>query len=260
MWPVLFLLPALVLAAILLWAPKEPAGQFEFANAFPIPILEALFFTVSGLVAVAFAISIRRFLAAMRQPGSGGVTQGLVPALRIIASHERFAQCADNRSRYWGHLLVLWGFAGLALVGTIIGIGTMVNVIRTPLDLLHPAKIFANVCAVVILAGLAFLFVDRVGNSRNRAASTYFDWFFLLTLGGVVATGVLSEVLRLSEATAMFPVYFVHLVLVLTLFLYAPYSKFAHLAYRTIAIAAVKAAEKRPRQAEMAVPASRGAG
>ena len=260
MWPVLFLLPALVFAAILLWAPKKPADQLEFANAFPIPILEALFFTVSGLVAVAFAISIQRFLAAMRRPGSGGVMQGLIPALGLIASHERFAQCADNRSRFWGHLLTLWGFAGLALVGTIVGIGTMIKVMRTPLDMLHPAKIFANVCAVVILAGLAFLFADRIGNSRNRAASTYFDWFFLLTLGGVVATGVLSEVLRLSQATAMFPVYFVHLVLILALFLYAPYSKFAHLAYRTVAIAAVKAAEKRPKPDDVAMPASSGAG
>jgi quinone-modifying oxidoreductase subunit QmoC len=112
----------------------------------------------------------------------------------------------------------------------------------------------------VILVGLAFLFVDRVGNSRNRAASTYFDWFFLLTLGGVVATGVLSEALRLSQASAMFPVYFVHLVLILALFLYAPYSKFAHLVYRTVAIAAVKAAENRPKPAGMARPASSGAG
>ncbi len=259
LWPVLFLLPALIFAAMLLWAPKgPPTAQLEFANAFPIPILEMLFFAVAGLVVAAFAVSIQRFASAMRTPGAGSITQGLLPALGFIVTHERFAKCADNRSRFWGHLLTLWGFAGLALVGTIVGIGTMFGVMRTPLPLLHPAKIFANICAVVILAGLAFLFADRVGNPRNRAASTYFDWFFLLTIGGVVVTGVISELLRMSQSSIMYPVYFVHLVLILTLFLYAPYSKFAHMAYRAVAIAAQEAALRRPKVAETVFPETNG--
>ncbi len=256
MLPVVFLLPALIFAAILLWAPRGlPTPELEFANAFPVPILEMLFFAVAGLVVVAFAISIRRFLAAIMPPGSGSIMQGLFPALAMIATHERFAKCADNRSRFWGHLLMLWGFAGLALVGTIVGIGSMFGVMRTPLPLLHPAKIFANLCAVVILAGLAFLFAHRIGNSRDRVASTYFDWFFLLTLAGVVVTGVLSEALRLSQLRLMYPVYFIHLVLIFALFLYAPYSKFAHLAYRTVAVAAQEAAARRPKVMEPVSPA-----
>jgi len=251
MLPVLFLLPALIFAAILLWAPKgPPTAQLEFANAFPIPFLEMLFFAVAGLVVAAFAVSIQRFASAMRTPGSGHITQGLLPALGFIATHERFAKCAGNRSRYWGHLLTLWGFAGLALMGTVVGIGTMIGALRTPLPIFHPLKIFANLCAVVILAGLAFLFADRAGNPRNREASTYFDWFFLLTIGGAVATGLISELLRLSHSSIMYPVYYVHLVLILALFLYAPYSKFAHMAYRTVAIAAQEAAARRPKVVE----------
>ncbi len=235
--PAVFLLPVLIFAAILLWAPKgPPTERLEFANAFPIPILEALFFVVAGLVVAAFAVSVRRFVAATATPVSG-LLQALRPALRWIATHEQFAKCADDRSRYWGHFLTMWGFVGLALVGTLVGIGSMLGVMRTPLPLLHPAKIFANVCAAVILAGLGFLLRERAGNPRNRAASTYFDWFFLLTITGVVVTGVISELLRLSQLGAMYPVYFVHLVLILALFLYAPYSKFAHLLYRTVAIA-----------------------
>jgi quinone-modifying oxidoreductase subunit QmoC len=260
LWPVLFLVPALIFAAILLWAPKgPPTAELEFANAFPIPVLEALFFAVAGLVVVAFAVSMWRFIQAMRAPGTGGIMPGLLPALGLIATHERFAKCSGGRSRYWGHLLTLWGFVGLALVGTIVGVGNMFGVMHTPLLWFHPAKLFANLCAAVILAGLALLLADRIADPRNRAASTYYDWFFLLTIGGVAVTGVVSELLRLAQLRVMYAVYFVHLVLIFALFLYAPYSKFAHLVYRTVAIAAAKAAERRPRPADAAVPGAGGA-
>ena len=104
----------------------------------------------------------------------------------------------------------------------------------TPLALGNPLKILANVGAVVLAAGILL----RVNSLRG---STYFDRFFFLTLAAVAATGILSELFRLAQVAAlMYGVYFVHLVLVCALFLYTPYSKFAHLAYRTVAIAALR--------------------
>ena len=255
MWPVLFLLPTLIFTAILLWAPKEPpVHEWEFANAFPIPVLEILFFALSAFVVVSFVVSLRRFVGIVQTPGAGGVWLGLLPALALIARHERFAQCGRDRLRYWGHFLTMWGFVGLALMGTMVGIGTMTGVMRTPLPLLSFWKIFANVCAAGILAGVVLLLWRRVADPGTRAASSYFDWFLVLTLGGVVATGLVSQGLRLAETPAMYPVYFVHLVLIFALLAYAPYSKFAHFAYRTVAIAAEKGAEKRPPPAPVLPP------
>jgi quinone-modifying oxidoreductase subunit QmoC len=234
----LLLLPILIFAAIALWAPKGPATErLEFANLFPIPVLEALFFVVAGLVVLAFGAGLARFLKALRTSGAGGrILSGLIPALLVILAHQRFAECSARKTRRLGHLLALLGFAGLALTGTAVGIGTMAGLMRTPLPLTDPWKIFANLCAVIILAGSGILLVDRI----SRAASTYFDWFFLLTLLGVVLTGIASELLRLAQVTIMYAVYFVHLVLVFALFLYAPYSKFAHFLYRTVAMAAAR--------------------
>jgi quinone-modifying oxidoreductase subunit QmoC len=237
---VLLALPMLIFAAIARWAPRGAATpQLEFANVFPIPTLEALFFTVAGLVVVMFGLSLRQMLAAWSRGGKGsGILPGLLPAFRAVVTHERFVKCRQGRSRYLGHLLTFWGFAGLAMMGTAVGVGTMLGVMRTPLPIGSPFKLFANLCAVVILAGATILLVDRFRDVEKFRHSTYFDWFFVLTLAGVAFTGVLSELLRLGQfAQAMYGIYYVHLVLIFALFLYAPYSKFAHLLYRAVAMA-----------------------
>jgi len=243
--PVLFLVPALALLAILLWAPKGPATpELEFANLFPIPALEALFFTVSGLAAIAFLVGVIRYLKTLRMC-CPGILLNFPPVSAEIVTHERFAQCDANQGVRWGHFLVLWGFLGLACVGTTVGIGTMAGILRTPLPWGSALKILANVCAAVILTGAVILIKERIagpeGAPARRAASTYFDWFFLGTLTAVVFTGILLQFFRLAQAAyLMYPVYFVHLVLTLALLLYAPYSKFAHLAYRTVAMASTE--------------------
>ncbi len=244
----LLLLPVLIFAAIVLFAPRDITVDPEFANLFPQNVLEPLFFAISGIVLLAFGVGLARFIKALKRAGADApIVPNLIPAAIEIMAHSRFKKCGAERARYWGHMLTLWGFAGLAFMGTVVGIGTMAGVMQTPLPFMwdpgkpveSALKIFANVCAVVILAGLVIILFDRVADKAKRAASTYFDWLFLLALTGVVLTGILSELMRLlGQDPSMFYVYFVHLVLVLMLFLYAPYTKFAHIAYRTVAMAA----------------------
>ncbi len=237
----LFAFPILVLALIATWPLRiEPGHRLEFAYLFPQARLEALFFTLSFLVLLAFTAGAAHFLRVLRASGADGpILPALVPALTEILSHRRFSKCTAEKDRYWGHLLVLYGFVGLALVGTIVGIGSLAGLMHTPLPLLNPLKLFANVCALVIFVGVVLLLIERFRNGETRQASTYFDCFFLLTLAGTVTTGILSEVLRLEQTQIwMFSIYFIHLTLIFALFLYAPYSKFAHLLYRTLAMAA----------------------
>src|SRR5579885_2310532 len=209
--PLLFLLPALIFADGAFWAPKPvPAPPFEFGSVFPARVLGPLFFAISGFALLAFAVGVVRFARGIGETPSAGFGA----ALKDIAAHQSFKQC-DDASMRLAHQL------------------TMAGVLRTPLALESPLKIFANLAAAASLAGVTLLLARRVG----RPASTYFDWFFLAALSGVVFTGIAAELLRLAEARAMYGVYFVHLVLIFGLLLYAPYSKFAHLAYRTVAMA-----------------------
>lgn len=238
MLPLLFLLPVLVFAAIAYWSPvpSHPGGR-EFADVFPIGVLEPLFFMVAGFVLLAFGVGIARLIRASGGAGLGRtILLGLAPAAVEIATHKRFAQCGVQKRRT-GHLLVFYGFGGLALVGTVVGMASMAGLLRTPLALDNPLKILANLSAVVALAGSTLLLLDRIRDPQKRKSSTWFDWFFPLALFGVVVTGIVSELLRLMQAAAMYWVYFVHLVLIFSLFISAPYSKFAHLTYRTVALA-----------------------
>ena len=67
----LFLLPTLIFLAIAEWAPKgQPTPHLEFANVFPIPVLEALFFTVSGFVLLAFGVGLNRCIRATKALGA----------------------------------------------------------------------------------------------------------------------------------------------------------------------------------------------
>jgi quinone-modifying oxidoreductase subunit QmoC len=237
----MLVLSAIVLLSIaVLHMPDQTAGAAVFAAMFPKARLEALFFAVSGLVVLALAVGAARFAKALRSSGANGpILPALVPALLEVMSHRRFADCGTGQVRRWGHLSVLYGFLGLAAMGTTVGIGSMMGVMHTPLPTVHPLKIFANLCALVIAAGVALVLWNRLSDRETRASSVFFDWFFLLLLGGGALTGIFSEALRLVQYQHwMFFIYFIHLTLVLTLFLCTPYSKFVHFLYRTMAMAA----------------------
>ncbi len=240
--PLLVLIPVLLFGFLWAFGPEAASthpGRTEFANEFPVPLLEAVFFTISAAVIAGFAVGLKRSVRAWRDRGAASpIWPNLLPALREIATHRRFAQCGAERWRYRGHLLVMWGFVGLAAVGTVIGLGHLAGAVHTPLAQSHPLKILANASGAVVLFGLGLVWAGRLQDPARRARTTYFDWYFLVVLAGVVLTGALSELLRERQMEAMYAVYFVHLVLIFMLFVSAPYSKLAHLAYRTAAMAA----------------------
>jgi len=170
----LLLFPALIFWAIAAWAPKgKPSPDLEFANVFPIPVLEALFFGLSGLVLAVFLVGLMRFMKALRASGAGVIyPAALMAAIVEIMTHERFSKCDRSTNRRLGHLLTFWGFVGLALTGTAVGIGSMAGIMHTPLALSSPWKLFANASAATILIGSLVLLVDRVKDPKQRAAST----------------------------------------------------------------------------------------
>ena len=126
---------------------------------------------------------------------------------------------------------------GLVVTTTSVGIGIYAFGYLTPWPFWHPVKILGNVSGIVVIAALAVFLWRRIVDQRKAGKSTYSDWLFLSILLITTLTGFLSQWLRLADLRALaYPTYFVHLVFIFFLLVYIPYSKFAHLVYRTVAM------------------------
>ena len=87
------------------------------------------------------------------------------------------------------------------------------------------------------MVGGVWLWFNRFQDGDRAGASTAFDSFFLYVVLAVIVTGCFVETARFVLAPQIASwLYVLHLGVVLCLFVTFPYSKFAHLLYRTLAM------------------------
>jgi quinone-modifying oxidoreductase subunit QmoC len=261
--PIMLLIPAVLVAATLfVRGPLErilPFGAERgfYAEFFPHWLLIGFYGLFTGLALVVSVVGVARFWRAMKAADLArgayapavGVLAALGRTLRAIGTHERFGKCTAQAPRRLAHLSAFYGFLALYVVTVWAVFDLYVNphlgiASMYPFGLLHPMKMLANVGGVALAFGCVKAIVDRTGTRVGVAGSTAFDWLFVWLLLGVALTGFVTEALRFAVgsatvsglADAAYAVYLVHLVLVFQLLVYLPYSKFAHLLYRTTAM------------------------
>ena len=154
--------------------------------------------------------------------------------IRRILVHRDFKRCTENKRRSLAHLSVFWGFILLLFVTFFAILSTIF--FEYPLGILNPIKIAGNLGAFLLIAGSSLMILHRLRN-KNGLESGYEDWFFLLSFWLLTLSGMLVEGARFHEWGFAYHLYFVHLVLVGIIILYLPYTKFAHIVYRTFAMA-----------------------
>jgi quinone-modifying oxidoreductase subunit QmoC len=227
-------------------------GRFHYEALVPHYLIYAVYFTATAWVLIAFWVSGRRFwrLLGSNAERRGSFVASLVPVLGEIATHQRFSKCDRGvPKRHWGHFLLMWGFVGAAVTSGFAVLYLYKDTVflswlhlgySYPVPLDHWVKWLGNFSAVLLVLGGILLYANRLSPTTDRlvGATTGFDRFFLYTVLGVVATGVLTETFRFVAVPTVLAavVYVVHLGIVLTLFLTFPYSKFAHLVYRSLAM------------------------
>jgi quinone-modifying oxidoreductase, subunit QmoC len=239
-----------VAAVALLLAITTVGGSFSpqvspvrYASMLPHFTLDLFFGTVAGIVMItALAGAARAWKAftgqALWKANAVRLANSLVAVTRQILTHQDFAQCQQFPLSRWAHISVFFGFMTLVALA---GVAAMLIAVGAPYPLpaSHPLKIVGNFAAAWIIAGCLYFWSQRQRASRNKNASSWFDWALLLELLLVCITGVLAEVFRYANVAALaYPTYFSHLVFVLVLLAGWASSKLAHGIYRTVALTA----------------------
>ena len=258
--PILLSIPIILLSsALYLKDPIEKAMgisnftgdriTFNYSNIFPHWLLNTFFLLISILVLVAIIIGIKRFwhtLKAMAEPGVmnkpvKGLFKSFTIALKKIIIHKNFDKCKTNHNRYLSHMFVFFGFIALSVVTLWVITSGFNPLIKSdfvyPFGFWSPWKVLANLGGLSLLAGLFLMILDRYSDKEHTSVGTYFDWTLITILSVVTITGFMTEILHYVRLEPHRHVaYFTHLVFICSLILYFPYSKFAHMIYRTVAM------------------------
>jgi len=132
--------------------------------------------------------------------------------------------------------MVFYSFIGLFIVTNIFFVVLYVFQIHGPYSQLNPVKWLANVSGVALVIGSILMIKNRI--AKTTQSTTYKDWYLLGLVLGLGLTGMLTEMTRLAGAANLsYFLYFTHLVFVFNLFAFLPFSKLAHIVYRTVAMA-----------------------
>lgn len=235
-----------------------------FSNMMSVTAIDMVFLPSVGFAALAAFIGITNIMKSFKTgtPGVSAETGSMITAAAQtvieILKHEKMGQCEANAPRTIGHKMLFYGFFALVATTTFVAIMYWINkleigvVSATPLDLTHPVKLLGNAGALLAFVGASIIFKRRVfGDAKQVGTTGYYDSFFGLVIFWTVTTGILSQIFRLMEiATLAFGVYYVHLVCVFALLVYAPYSKFSHMFYRFMALTYSNAAQRAKERVE----------
>lgn len=218
------------------------------ANFFSTWFVDMTFVPIMGAVTVIFLLSLKRFLNDIHENALlEGKTdkkaidwkeyfQALGRIIPTILKHEKFNECETNKERATPHMMVLFAFIGLAIVTGIFFVVLYIFQTPGPYSQLNPVKWLANIAGVALIIGSGIMIKNRMDNKDQVTA--YKDWFILGVVFALGTTGMLTEMARLAHLEWIsYFLYYLHLIAIFLLFAFLPFSKMAHLVYRTAAMA-----------------------
>ena len=256
--PILLSIPVVIFLVVgllsnmvgLNWLNFSPAEghaiwQASYINNYLVDIImiPTFFFAVGT-----FALGLKRFIADMhanalaegktkqKKIDPAGFVQALIKVTPTIFKHQKFNECTENKERSTAHMMVLLSFIGLFIVTNAFFFAEWILHIEGPYSQINPVKWLGNIAGIALIVGGLLLLKNRL--SKTNSVSSYWDWYLVGLVLALGITGMGTELLRLAGFyTPMAIVYALHLIAIWVLFAFTPFSKLAHLVYRTTAMA-----------------------
>jgi len=222
-----------------------PEGRIVYSHFFPIPYIEIIFLAAVGLASISYAVSLNRFWQNLNEGTETPYLKTFGPAfidtVKEFLFHKKFEKCEANADRKNGHMLVFYGFVGLFITTLWITVYYYAFNRHSPISLADPMKWLGNLSALSLLVGILLIVANRLKDKGINSKTSSFDWTFILMVLLIAITGLLTELIRLADmASLAYPMYLIHLTFVFYIIVYFPYSKLAHMGYRTLAITFAK--------------------
>ncbi len=245
----------LVLSAVII--PERgleyPEGEILFENFIAHLNIDIFSAVAVGFAAVVAWLGGRKFWKAITQSEFGGleVREGFVKSLMLtlvdIGTHTYFKMCKVNKPLGHAHMGLFFGFLLLLTATTMAFIWTVGLGKELSLPAWNPIKVIGNLGGISLFIGLTAVSLRRLLRPHQVGGSMYFDWYFIGVLYLLTITGFAVEILRYSGlGDAAYSTYMVHLVFYFMLFTYLPFTKFAHIVYRTLALTRARQMGRRP--------------
>ncbi len=242
-------------------------GAISFRSMMPlVPFVDGTFILAFNFALIVLAVGVLSYWKDLSRNATpqGSLVGAIISTVLEILVHRKFDQCDVASGRKIAHMLVFFGFIGLAVTTSLsflyewglhrhlahlfvdgeavmivtpeaMKAGEWEGVSAVPMS--DPLKWIGNASALALAVGVVLLLINRVATAAKAGIGGYYDWLFLAVVTTVGATGILSQFTRMADMAGLaYSMYFLHLVSIFFLFAYAPYSKMAHMVYRTTAM------------------------
>jgi len=231
---------ALTIGVILFHDPGMDLGSVDFLSFMPLHVIHDAGVAVAVFIGLAIAANVFSMVKAIGRPadlrsrGASALAGSIKDTLQEAAVQKRFGDCTDDSMRRLAHLGITYGFIGM-FVATLI-------IMAIDYEYIHVSRsislVLGSVSGIAAMVGTTYFIVQRIRRSRESARrSRPADWIFLILISLSILTGYVMLGFRfLNMPMAAYVVFSVHLVVVFELMLSFPFTKFAHIVYRPIAL------------------------